>query len=54
MFCSNKMEEYMEAEFSGIFWVKIVSKNVILVSPGTHFMLSGLIKFLNKVADWGL
>ena len=28
----------MEPKFSGIFWVKIVAINVVLGSPGTHFM----------------
>ena len=38
MFSSIKMEEYMESEHSGIFWVKLVAKNIVLGSPGTHFM----------------
>ena len=38
MFPSIKMEEYMEPELSGIFWVKMVAKNMVLGSPGTHFM----------------
>ena len=38
MFSSIKMEEYMEPELSGIFWVKMVAKNIVLGSPGTHFM----------------
>ena len=28
----------MESEPSGIFWVKQVAKNIVLGSPGTHFM----------------
>ena len=28
----------MEPEFSGIFWVKMVAKNIELGSPGTYFM----------------
>ena len=28
----------MEPELSGIFWVKMVAKNIVLGSPGTHFM----------------
>ena len=38
---SIKMEEYMEcmeSELSGIFWAKLVAKNIVLRSPGTHFM----------------
>ena len=38
MFSSIKMEEYMESELSGIFWVKLVAKNIVLGSSGTHFM----------------
>ena len=38
MFSSIKMEEYMQAELSGIFWVKMVAKNIMLGSQGTHFM----------------
>ena len=33
------MEEYMESERSGIFRVKLVTKNVVRGSPGTPFML---------------
>ena len=28
----------MEFEPSGIFYVKLVAKNIVLGSPGTHFM----------------
>ena len=28
----------MEPERSGIFWAKMVAKNLLFVSPGTHFM----------------
>ena len=38
MFSSIKIEEYMESEFSGIFWVKLVTKNIVLGFSGTHFM----------------
>ena len=38
MFSSIKMEEYMKSELSGIFWVKLVAKNIVLGSSGTHFM----------------
>ena len=27
---SIKMEEYIEFELSGIFWVKVVTKNIVL------------------------
>ena len=32
------MEEYIESELSRIFRVKLVAKNIVLVSPETHFM----------------
>ena len=32
------MEEYMESELSGIFQVKLVTKNIDRGSPGTQFM----------------
>ena len=38
MFSSIKMEEYLELELSGICWLKMVAKNIVLGSPGTHFM----------------
>ena len=38
MFSNIKMEGYMESELPGIFWVKLVTKNIVLVSLGTHFM----------------
>ena len=38
MFSSIKMEECMKPELSDIFWIKMVAKNIILGSPGTHFM----------------
>ena len=28
----------MEPEFSGIFGVKLAAKNIVLGSPGSHFM----------------
>ena len=37
VFSSMKIEEYMESEVSGIFWVKMVAKNIVLVSLKTHF-----------------
>ena len=38
MFPSSKMEEYIKPELSGIFWAKMVVKNRVLGSSGTHFM----------------
>ena len=38
MFSSIKMEEYMEPERSGIFLPKMVAKNILFGSPGTHFV----------------
>ena len=38
MFSSIKIEEYMEFELSGIFPVKLVTKNIMSGSPGTQFM----------------
>ena len=38
MFSSIKMEEYMESELSGIFRVKLVTKNIVRGSQGTQFM----------------
>ena len=32
------MEEYMESELSGIFRVKLVTKNIVRGSPRTQFM----------------
>ena len=37
MFSRIKMEEYMESELSGIFPVKLVTKNIVRGSPGTQF-----------------
>ena len=36
MFSNMKIEEYMESELSGIFRVKLVTKNTVLKSPGAH------------------
>ena len=32
------MEDYMESEFTGIFQVKLVAKNIMFGSRETHFM----------------
>ena len=47
MFSSIKMEEYMESELFGFFWVKMVAKNIVLGSPGTHFMHMRVIVQIN-------
>ena len=47
MFSSIKMEEYMESELFGFFWVKMVAKNIVLGSPGTHFMHMRVIVQVN-------
>ena len=33
-----KMEEFMESEYSGIFQVELVTKNVVVESSKTHVM----------------
>ena len=38
MFPSIKMEKYIEPELYSTFWVKLVTKNIVLGSPGTNFM----------------
>ena len=38
IFTSIKMEEYMESGLTGIFWVKLVTKNIVFGSSGTHFI----------------
>ena len=42
MFSSIKMEEYMKSELSGVFRVKLVTKNIVRGSPGTYFMHMGV------------
>ena len=37
MLSSINKEEYMESELSGIFQVKLIAKNIVLGSTGTHF-----------------
>ena len=34
MLSGIKMEEYMESNLSGIFWVKLAATNIVLGSPG--------------------
>ena len=36
LFCSMKIKEYMGPEFSGIFQLNLVAKNIVLRSPGTQ------------------
>ena len=38
MFSGIKIEEYKESELADIFWVKLIAKNIVLGSSGTHFM----------------
>ena len=38
MFSTINMEEYMESELSGIFRVKLVTKNMVRGSLGTQFL----------------
>ena len=40
------MEEYIESELSGIFRVKLVTKNIERGSPGTQFMHMRVKKYL--------
>ena len=47
------MEEYMESELSGIFRVKLVTKNIVRGSPGTQFMHMRVNLFL-KIWDFEL
>ena len=50
MFLSITVEEYIKPDLSGIFWTKMVAKNIVLGSPGTHFMhirVKGLRAYLS-------
>ena len=47
------MEEYMEYELSGIFRVKLVTKNIVRGSPGTQFMHRGLITYASG-SNWDI
>ena len=49
MFPGIKMEEFMESENSGIFRVKLITKNVVLGSSGTHFMHMRVNKKIKNV-----
>ena len=53
MFSSIKIEELMEFEFSVIFHVKLVARNILLGYPGTHFMhMRVKINFKNRKTDF--
>ena len=53
MFSSIKIEELMESEFSVIFHVKLVAKNILLGYPGTHFMhMRVKINFKDRKTDF--
>ena len=56
MFSGIKMEEYMKPERSDIFWAKMVAKNILLGSPGTHFMNMRLnsITEINRLINKGM
>ena len=49
MFSGMKMEKYMESELSVIFRVKLVAKNILVGSLGSHFINMMRIK-VNKNA----
>ena len=42
MFSSIKMEEYTESELSGIFRVRLVTKNIVRGSRGAQIMHMGV------------
>ena len=50
------MEEYMEFELSGIFWVNVATKNIVLGSLGTLFMDMRVNKLrtykFKKIGPW--
>ena len=48
MFSSMKKEEYMESELSGIFQVKMVTKNIVLGSLGTQRKVTFAVHLLNS------
>ena len=55
MFSSIKMEEYKESELSGIFRVKLVTKNIERGSLGTqlmHMRVNGKLHFLCNEKIW--
>ena len=54
MFSSIKKEEYIGFELSGIFWVKVVAKNIVLGSLGTQHQAFFAVwcHFLKKHANF--
>ena len=55
MFLNMKKEEYMESELSGIFWVKVVAKNILLESLGPNpelFLEVGVFFWRNIQIFW--
>ena len=46
------MEEYIESELSGNIQVKLVGKNIVLVSPGTNFMHMRVMNFRYKLNEF--
>ena len=49
MFSIIKMEEYMEPMLSGFFWVKMISRNIVLGSPGPILCIWGSKWFKFKI-----
>ena len=54
MFSSIEMEEYLESELSGIFRVKLVAKNIVLGSSGTHFTHMKVKMYVDRKSIYGL
>ena len=46
MFYSMKMEECMEFELSGIFWIKLVAKYIVVGSLGTQHQAAIAVWYL--------
>ena len=51
MFSSIKMEKYVKSERSGIFWAKLVAKNILLGPPGTHLTHMRVKKMKNSITE---
>ena len=53
-----KMEEYMKSELSDIFRLKLVAKNIVRRSSGTHFMhirsKTGTYYFVSHSLDYAI
>ena len=54
MFSSIEMEKYMESELSGIFRVKLIAKNIVLGSSGTHFTHMRVKMYVDRKSIYGL